>query len=101
MKTTKFNPGQTVWVVERDMSGDADSISGLMFLAECAGYALVCPFYGEGHDLAVTIDSLHEDTVEEMTTDICVYPICDVFASRSDAMCEVEIEKDGIDYEAD
>ena len=39
----KFNPGEAVWIVERNEEGDAFDVTGFLFLAEVADTAIVTP----------------------------------------------------------
>ena len=48
-----FEPGQEVWIVERDEDGEAYEVGGYVFLAEVAGYAILSPYVNDHGDLDI------------------------------------------------
>lgn len=81
-----FIPGETIWIVERDETGYASEVSGLVFLAEVAGAVIVTPkIYGrEG---LKEIMAYHiEETVENYDTDLSVFPAQDCYRCKHEAV---------------
>jgi hypothetical protein len=81
-----FNPGEIIWIVERDETGYASGVSGSVFLAELAGAVIVTPkIYGR--DSLEEIMAYHiEETAEDYDTDLSVFPAQDCYRCKHEAM---------------
>lgn len=80
-----FEPGQEVWIVERDEDGEAVDISGYVFLAEVAGYAILSPYVNECGDLEYLLDYHRRETASDFDADLPVVLLSDCFASLTAA----------------
>lgn len=88
-----FAPGDEVWVVERDETGEPDCVSGYVFVSAASGVALVHPFIGGSGDLYDILQDCLDNTAEaDGTCDIAAYPLDDCYGSRKDAEAALEGE---------
>lgn len=91
-----FAPGDEVWVVERDETGEPDCVSGYVFVSAASGVALVHPFIGGSGDLYDILQDCLDNTAEaDGTCDIAAYPLDDCYGSRKDAEAALEGEAYG------
>lgn len=80
-----FEPGQEVWIVERDEDGEAVDVSGYVFLAEVVGYAILSPYVNEHGDLEYLLDYHRRETALDFDADLPVVLLSDCFASLTAA----------------
>lgn len=87
-KESKFEAGQSIWVVERD-GGEAVDVSSVLFLARSQG-CIIATSYINDFDFDETIEYLIEQTSENYETPLHVYPIEDCFATKEEALAKKE-----------
>lgn len=76
--TDEHKPGMDVWCLERNTDGEAVGVGNYIFLAKVQAAVIVCPDYYDGADKLDTLLSiLYEDTLDEGTTGLCVFPASD------------------------
>ena len=85
-----FAPGDEVWVVERDETGEPDCVSGYVFVTAAPGVALVHPFIGGSGDLQDILQDCLDNTEMSSTWDIEAYSLDDCYVSRKDAEAALE-----------
>lgn len=90
-----FEPGQPVWVVERDDDGDAYDVSGYIFLAEVADHAILFPYVNEQSDMEYLLNYHRRETNADYDTDLLVVLLSDCFASKTAAHHALDEEQDG------
>ena len=78
---SRFTPGMPVWVIERDEAGNADGISGYVFIAHVEGVVILSS-YIEDYDLDGILAYHVQCTAEEYDTDLCVFPDEDCFINK-------------------
>ena len=88
----KFNPGECVFVVERDEDGNACEMSGYMFLAEVADAAIVTSYINDLDSLEDTIAYHIEQTVEDYDTHLAVFPMTDCYFVQEEAEAALKAE---------
>ena len=88
----KFNPGEAVWIVERDEDGNACETSGYMFLAEVADAVIVTSYINDLESLEETIAYHIEQTAEDYDTHLSVFPAADCYADREEAKAALKTE---------
>ena len=81
----KFEPGASVWVVERDEAGEPRVVSGYMFLAQSREFAIVSPYINSIEDIDGTLAYHARDTVECHESGLAVFPMADCYATLEDA----------------
>lgn len=81
----KFVQGQKVWVVERDEIEEPDAVSGVVFISEVGGVALVHSSLGGCRELDAILHYCLEETRENFSCNIQAYPIEDCYESFDDA----------------
>ena len=77
-----FEPGQEVWIVERDEDGEAHEVGGYVFLAEVAGYAILSPYVNDHGDLEYLLDYHRRDTCMDYDADLPVVYLDDCYPSQ-------------------
>lgn len=87
-----FAPGQRIWVVERDESEEAVSVSGYMILAQVGGYVIATPYINDYETLEETLLYHAEETRRNYDTNLVVYLAGDCYACREDAHAALESE---------
>lgn len=80
-----FEPGQEVWIVERDEDGEACEVGGYVFLAEVAGYAILSPYVNDHGDLEYLLDYHRRDTCTDYDADLPVAFLGDCYPSQEAA----------------
>lgn len=80
-----FEPGQEVWIVERDEDGEAHEVGGYVFLAEVAGYAILSPYVNDHGDLEYLLDYHRRDTCTDYDADLPVVYLDDCYPSQMEA----------------
>lgn len=93
-KSEQFAPGDTVWVVTRDENGNADEVSGYMFLAAVDYFAILSMFINDVEYLDETMAYLADDTAENYDTDLSVFPLADVYREKEKAEIALRREVD-------
>lgn len=88
----KLNPGEDVWIVERDEDGNACEMSGYMFLAEVADAVIVTSYIYDLESLEDTIAYHIEQTAEDYDTHLAVFPAADCYADREEAEAALNTE---------
>lgn len=89
-----FEPGQRVWIVERDEDGEAFDVAGYVFLAEVAEYAILSPYVNHHDDLEYLLDYHRQQTNTDYDADLPVVCITDCFASQKAAHFALDEESD-------
>lgn len=84
-----FEPGQIVWVVDRDKDGVAWDISTYVFLAEVARYVILSPCLNGSGDLEYLLDYHLRDTYMGHRAGMSVVLIDDCFATRKSAQAAI------------
>lgn len=80
-----FEPGQEVWIVERDEDGKACEVGGYVFLAEVAGYAILSPYVNGHGDLEYLLDYHRRETCTDYDAELPVVHLNDCYPSRAAA----------------
>lgn len=86
-----FVPGQMVWVIERDVDGNACDMSGYLFMARCGNVVILTPFIND-YDWEETLQYHVDCTVEDYDTHLAVFPAVDCFSDR--AACKAALESE-------
>lgn len=81
----KFNPGEKVWIVERDEDGNATDTAGYIFLAEVADTAIVTPRIHGCDGLEATMAYYVEDTRQGFELGLACFPMGDCYIFRCEA----------------
>lgn len=89
-----FEPGQPVWIVERDEDGDAFDIAGYIFLAEVADHAILSPYVNGHDDLEYLLDYHRRETNSDYEADLPVVLLVDCFASETAAHHALDEEQE-------
>lgn len=93
----KFTPGMPVWVIERDEDGNADAISGYIFLAQVEGVVILSAHI-EDYDLGGILEYHIQCTVEDYDTNLSVFPDEDCYVRKEDCEADFKMEQDGYEY---
>ena len=80
-----FEPGQEVWIVERNEDGEACEVGGYVFLAKVAGYAILSPYVNGDGDLKYLLDYHRRDTCADYDADLPVVFLKDCYPSQEAA----------------
>lgn len=80
-----FEPGQPVWIIERDEDGEPCGVSGYVFLAEVADCAILSPYVNNHEDLKYLLDYHRRETNADFDADLPVVLLSDCFASQKGA----------------
>lgn len=89
-----FEPGQEVWIVERDEDGDANGVGGYVFLAEVAGYAILSPYVNDHGDLEYLLNYHRRDTCMDYDADLPVVFLDDCYPSQMAAHYALDEEQE-------
>ncbi len=84
------HPGDAVWVVEHDEDGVTCELSQYIYVATVVDKVIVSPSINGSDDISEIMDYHAEQTVEEYSCDLAVYPACDCFMRRDDALAVLE-----------
>ena len=87
-----FEPGQKVWVVERDEDGEAYEVCGYVFLAEIADYAVLSPYVNDRSDLEYLLDYHRRETCSDFDAELPVVYLDDCYPSQMAAHCAFDEE---------
>lgn len=85
MKNKELTLGSTVWVVERDEDGVAQTVTGYVFLTNLLEWVIASPMLGESSDPNIILSNQAATTAEGLTPDLYVFLKKDCFAKRDDA----------------
>ena len=96
-----YIPGSTIWVVERDDWDIPTEVTGYMFLACVADYAILTPFIGELETLSETLADIAETCKEKLTADLIVLSLMDCYTSRDTAEAAMQEELADTDEEGE
>ena len=89
----KFTSGQNVWVVERDEIAVPCCVSSFVFISEVKTVAIVHPLLAGGcGELYSILHACLEESRENYSCGISVYPIGDCYESRESAEAAMEAE---------
>lgn len=88
----KAIPGNDVWIVERDVYGQAYDVSGFMFLAQVGDYVILSAFINDLDDLGSTMTFHAGETVDNYDTPLAVFPAADCYLTREEAEAALEGE---------
>lgn len=89
----KFNPGDAVWVVERDEDGEAYDVSGFIFAAKVGDAAIVTPRVYGCDDLEEIMAYHAKQTAQDWNTDLAVFPVEDCYENKRDALVALSDEE--------
>lgn len=89
----KFDPGQEVWVVERE-DDEAVEVSGYVFVAQAGFAAIVSPYIGMSGDIEYILSEQIEQTAEGLSGDLQTYPISDCYQTKQAAEAALKGEQD-------
>lgn len=81
----KMNPGDNIWVVERDENGEPVDYSGHVFICEVNGYCIVSAFINGNGDIDYVLGYQADCTASDFTSELSVYPTCDCYPDRESA----------------
>ena len=81
----EYNPGDPVWVVERDEIDEPDCVSGYVFVAYADGVVIVHPYIGDCGEIDAILYDCITETRENGECDLEVFPIEDCYCSKEDA----------------
>lgn len=87
-----FEMGQEVWIVERE-DGEVVDVSGVIFLAKSKGCVITSAWIND-YDFDEIIEYHIEETADNYSTDLQVYPISDCFNTREEAEKALEERKE-------
>lgn len=87
-----YKVGDTVYIIERDETGEAEEYTGFMFLAQTANAVIVTPFIDD-YDTEETIEYLISETVTSMDVSLSVFPLEDCYMSQEDAKAALKEER--------
>lgn len=87
-----FTPGEEVWVVERDVDGNACEVSGYVFLAEVADAVILTPYINDLEDLEDLLDYHIEETRGNYDTDLAVFSAYDCYTDQEAAEAALKAE---------
>ena len=89
MSNKNFVKGEVIWVLERDGDEVCDTV-GVVYLATVGGFVITCPqFYGLD-TLQEVMEQFAEETQDNSSLDMSVYPLCDCFETLEEANEELE-----------
>lgn len=91
---SKFNPGDYVYVVERDEFGYSVDASGFMYIAEVCDAVIVSPLVNEIEDINELICYFIEETCNDNELPLRVFPIEDCFYTFDEARIVFERDRD-------
>lgn len=87
----KFTPGQTVWVVEREVGGPGE-VGGYVYLATVGHAVILTPFMNDLEELTDLLDYHIERTSADYETNLAVFPACDCYPNKLAARCALKTE---------
>lgn len=90
----KFAPGSEVWVVERDVDGEATVVSGVVFVVSVSDVAIVFPSINGCSDLDFILGDFVEETASSFSGDFSGYPLSDCYKSHEEAQAALRREHD-------
>lgn len=94
MSDKNFIAGEVIWVLERDGDEVCDTV-GVIYLATVGNFVITCPqFYGLD-TLQDVMEQFVEETQDNSSLDMSVYPLCDCFETLEEATEEFERRDDG------
>ena len=95
MNTAQLEPGDAVWVVERDEAGSAYDVSGFMFLAKVCNYAIVTSYINDATTALQNLAELSRETANNEGCSLYVFPAEDVFETQDKAyeVLQTELEE--------
>lgn len=89
MSNKNFIEGEEIWVLDRD----GDEVFGtvcVVYLATVGDFVITCPqFYGID-TLQEVMEKFVEETQDNSSLDMSVYPLCDCFETLEEATKEFE-----------
>lgn len=87
------NPGDDIWVVERDEEGEIVDFSGNVFVCKVNEYCIVSPYINGSSDIDYILSEQAAQTVMEYNGDFSIYPACDCYMTREEAEAKVNEEE--------
>ena len=89
MGNKNFVAGEVIWALERDGDEVCDTV-GEVYLATVGDFVITCPqFYGLD-TLQEVMEQFVEETQDNSSLDMSVYPLCDCFETLEEANAELE-----------
>ena len=89
MSNKNFIAGEGIWALERDGDEVCDTV-GVVYLATVGDFVITCPqFYGLD-TLQDVMEQFVEETQDNSSLDMSVYPLCDCFETLEEANEELE-----------
>lgn len=91
-KSMEYRPGDLVYVVERDESGEVDCVTGEVFLAQINDVIICTATINGSSDLDDIIDYHISETQMMGDTEVSFYPLEDCYADKEAAHVAFESE---------
>lgn len=88
-----FTSGQPIWVIERDEYNEEAEVTGYIFIAEAAEYAIASPYINGEEDLDYIMEYHAEESMSNYTNALTVIPIEDCYSSKEEASKALEAEE--------
>lgn len=89
-----FNPGDIIWVVERDEDDVAEGYCGYVFVALVNKYVIVSTGYNGSYDIDLIMDFQAAQTVIEDSAYLKVFHVYDCYETKNEAKDALEKEKE-------
>lgn len=89
-----FNPGDIIWVVERDEDDIACEYCGYIFVALVNKYVIVSSAYNGTYDIDIILDHQAAQTAIEGSAYLKVFPAYDCYEKKDEATNALSKETD-------
>ena len=87
-----YEPGDSVFVIERTPEGKPVQVCGYMFIAFAYGYAICSTFMSQIHDVKSIMKHKAKETAEAFDTSFSVFNLNDLYPSYEIAVKAMNIE---------
>lgn len=87
-----YEPGYSVFVIERTPEGKPVKVCGYMFIAFAYGYAICSTFMSQIHDVKSIMKHKAKETAEAFDTSFYVFNLNDLYPSYEIAVKAMNIE---------
>ena len=81
----QYNAGDWVYVIERDVLGEACEVSGYIFIASCRDAVIVSPRVNGSDDVDDLLKHQITETAMEYNGDLSVFPKDDCYSTKEEA----------------
>lgn len=88
-----FEPGDIIWVVERDEDDVACEFCGYIFVALVNKYVIVSSAYNGTYDIGIILDHQAAQTAIEGSAYLKVFPVYDCYETKGEAKNRFEMER--------